>query len=203
MYLYICLYVCRDREFLSQRGASGEPGRLERRWSLWPTTPSIIAKSYTTYLPLFLSPFPSSFFHSFLSLHPLLFPLDCSFSLSLSFHSIRISMLHANVAHVHVIRNRYEGAQTTSNSMVAPSVLRHLLLFLSSQSCWLCKSFFSNIFFPFARSSLSRLLQRFSLRFSLLFAIMLFLTGGFFTPSHTCVQHWRKDFTEGDSHADA
>lgn len=29
---------------------SGEPRCPERRWSLWPTTPSIIAKSYTTYL---------------------------------------------------------------------------------------------------------------------------------------------------------
>lgn len=32
------------------RAESGEPRCPERRWSLWPTTPSIIAKSYTTYL---------------------------------------------------------------------------------------------------------------------------------------------------------
>lgn len=32
------------------RAESGEPRCPERRWSLWPMTPSIIAKSYTTYL---------------------------------------------------------------------------------------------------------------------------------------------------------
>ena len=34
---------------LGVRPQSGEPRRPERRWSLWPTTPSIITKSYTTY----------------------------------------------------------------------------------------------------------------------------------------------------------
>lgn len=34
---------------LGVRPQSGEPRRPERRWSLWPTTPSIITKSHTTY----------------------------------------------------------------------------------------------------------------------------------------------------------